>query len=210
MPAQDTRQRLIQAAADLLLHKGYQASGVDAVCRVAGAQKGSFYHFFPTKTDLALAALAFTWSEIRHQVFDVADQSEPTGLDRLRRLADALDAFNRRQWTTHGVLGSPIGGLGQEMARDERIRSAVQEIFDVQRGYIVRWLNEATGARQITQGDNRARSRDILALIEGALLASRVAGDPAAFGEICAATPLLAGRVAGASRPARATAPELA
>lgn len=210
MPAQDTRQRLIQAAADLLLRKGYHASGVDEVCRLAAAQKGSFYHFFPTKTDLALAALAFTWSEIRHQVFDVADQSELTGLDRLRWLADALDAFHRRQWTTHGVLGSPIGGLGQEMARDERIRSAVRDIFDLQRAYIVRWLDEATRARQITVGDNHGRSRDILALIEGALLASRVAGEPAVFGEICATIPGLAGRVPGSSRPTPATAPELA
>lgn len=210
MPAPDTRQRLIHAAADLLLRKGYQASGVDEICRLAAAQKGSFYHFFPTKTDLALAALAFTWSEVRHEVFDVADQSGPGGLDRLRRLIDALDAFHRRQWTNRGVLGSPIGGLAQEMTRDDRIQSAVREIFDLQRASIVRWLDEATRARQITVGDNHARSRDILALIEGALMASRVAGEPAVFGEICAAIPTLAGRAPGSSRPSPATAPELA
>ena len=77
-------------------------------------------------------------------------------------------------------------------------------------GYLRRWLDEASSARQIAPGDNRARSRHILALVEGALLLSKVAGDPGVFPEVCAAVPAIAGRLPASVRPAAGTAPELA
>lgn len=211
MPRRDTRERLIQAAAELMIQKGYQAAGVDEVCRLAEAQKGSFYHFFPAKADVAVAALAFLWSELRQGVFEACEGRGEPGLDRLRCLVEAVDAFHRRQWTERQVLGSPIGGIGQEMAgRDERIRAAVQEIFEAQGEYVSRRLAEAASVRQIPAGDHRRRARDIIALIEGALLQSRVAGHPDAFTDACASIPLLAGRLPVPSRPGAAVAPELA
>lgn len=211
MARRNTRDRLIQAAAELMIRKGYQAAGVDEVCRLAGAQKGSFYHFFPAKTDLALAALAFAWSEIQHEVFEAVDTGGDPGLDRLRRFVDAADAFHRRQWAARQVLGSAIGALGQEMAgQDERIRAAVRDVFDAQADYIGRWLDEAARARQISVGDNHQRARGIVALVEGALLVSRVTGRPEGFRETCAQIPAVAGRAPSPPRPTPATAPELA
>jgi TetR/AcrR family transcriptional regulator, transcriptional repressor for nem operon len=182
---------------------------VDELCRLANARKGSFYHFFPTKVDLALAALAFRWTELRRTVFDPVDQAGGPGLDRLRRLVERIDALQRREWAERQALGSPTGGLGQEMARqDERIRAAVHAVFEAQCGYLRRWLDEASGARQIAPGDNGGRSRQILALVEGALLLCKVAGDPGLFSDLCAAVPHLAGRLPHA-RPVAGTPPEL-
>ena len=211
MARPDTRQRLIDAAADLIFRRGYQAAGVDDLCRLANARKGSFYHFFPTKADLALAALESRWTEVRQKVFDPIDEAGGPGLDRLRRWLEQAEAVHRHQWADRQVLGSPIGGLGQEMAgQDERIRAAVHAVLEAQCGYLRRWLDEASSARQIAAGDNRARSRHILALVEGALLLSKVAGDPGVFPEVCAAVPVIAGRLPASVRPAAGTAPELA
>ena len=52
-----TKDKLIEAALRLMLAKGYPATTVDEICASAGVSKGSFYHFFATKEELALAAV---------------------------------------------------------------------------------------------------------------------------------------------------------
>jgi len=52
----DTRERLLEAAIDLLWASSFGAVSVDQICEGAGVKKGSFYHFFESKIDLAIAA----------------------------------------------------------------------------------------------------------------------------------------------------------
>jgi len=56
-----TKDRLIQAAADLFRRRGYHGVGLAELLTAADAPKGSLYHHFPNgKSDLALAAA--TWA----------------------------------------------------------------------------------------------------------------------------------------------------
>ncbi len=55
--ANDTRQRIITAAQELIYSRSYNEVGVQEICDHASVKKGSFYHFFPSKRDLALAVL---------------------------------------------------------------------------------------------------------------------------------------------------------
>jgi TetR/AcrR family transcriptional repressor of nem operon len=52
----DSRNRLLDAAVTLIRTRGYEATRVDDVCAAAGVTKGSFFHHFKTKEDLAHAA----------------------------------------------------------------------------------------------------------------------------------------------------------
>src|SRR5450755_2481076 len=54
----DTKIRLLDAALRTIRTKGYGASTVDDICHAAGVSKGSFFHYFTSKEDLALAAAA--------------------------------------------------------------------------------------------------------------------------------------------------------
>src|SRR4249919_4330325 len=54
IPAQT---RLLDAALHVIRAKGYSASTVDDVCARAGVTKGSFFHHFKSKDELALAAV---------------------------------------------------------------------------------------------------------------------------------------------------------
>jgi TetR/AcrR family transcriptional repressor of nem operon len=51
------KERLTEAAMDLIWENSYGATSVDAICERAGAKKGSFYYFFKSKSELAAAAL---------------------------------------------------------------------------------------------------------------------------------------------------------
>ena len=54
----DAKERLLEAAKGLIWEQSYGAVTVDAICRRAKVQKGSFYHFFDDKSELAVASLA--------------------------------------------------------------------------------------------------------------------------------------------------------
>jgi TetR/AcrR family transcriptional repressor of nem operon len=52
----ESKTRLLNAALHVIRAKGYAASTVDDICAEAGVTKGSFFHHFRSKDELALAA----------------------------------------------------------------------------------------------------------------------------------------------------------
>jgi TetR/AcrR family transcriptional repressor of nem operon len=64
--ANDTRDRLLEAALLLIWEESLGAASVDAICEKAGVRKGSFYHFFKSRK---------TWSPPRWRT-----TSRPLGL----------------------------------------------------------------------------------------------------------------------------------
>jgi len=77
-----SRIRLLDAATHIIRAKGYAATTVDDICHRAGVTKGSFFHHFKSKDDLALAAVAhweaktaiFFAAAPYHQVQDPLDR----------------------------------------------------------------------------------------------------------------------------------------
>ncbi|MEX0921542.1 MAG: TetR/AcrR family transcriptional regulator [Rhodovibrionaceae bacterium] len=67
-PQHSSKTRLLDAALQVVRTKGYSATRIDDVCAAAGLTKGSFFHHFKTKEDLALAA-ARHWSEVTEPLF---------------------------------------------------------------------------------------------------------------------------------------------
>ncbi len=78
----ESRLNLLNAAVHNIRSKGYAATTVDDICHEAGVTKGSFFHHFKTKDDLALAAVqhweqmtgAFFASAPYHQLQDPVDR----------------------------------------------------------------------------------------------------------------------------------------
>jgi hypothetical protein len=53
--ANESKERLLAAAKELFLARGYAGTTVDAICEKAELTKGSFYHFsIPRRTSLSL------------------------------------------------------------------------------------------------------------------------------------------------------------
>ena len=91
----ESRIRLLDAALKVVRQKGYTAARVEDVCKAAGVTKGSFFHHFTSKEDLALAA-ASHWSEVTSARFAAAPYhglADP--LDRLLAYIDFRKALVR-------------------------------------------------------------------------------------------------------------------
>jgi TetR/AcrR family transcriptional repressor of nem operon len=63
----NARQLLLNAACDLLWEKSYHSVTVDDICARAGVRKGSLYHFFDSKSAVAVAALEHFGKRSRSQ-----------------------------------------------------------------------------------------------------------------------------------------------
>jgi TetR/AcrR family transcriptional regulator, transcriptional repressor for nem operon len=82
-PKISTKDKLLNAAMTVIRTKGYSATTVDELCENAGVTKGSFFHYFESKEDLAVQS-AEHWSLVTGKFFESAPYHNlPDPLDRL-------------------------------------------------------------------------------------------------------------------------------
>ena len=87
-PRHASKTRLLDAALNVIRAKGYGATRVEDVCEAAGLTKGSFFHHFKSKDELAIAS-AEHWSEVTDALFAQAPyQRHADPLDRLLGYVD--------------------------------------------------------------------------------------------------------------------------
>ncbi|MDP1840222.1 MAG: TetR/AcrR family transcriptional regulator [Reyranella sp.] len=93
-----SRQKLLEAAADVVRAKGYAATTVDDLCAAAGVTKGSFFHHFKSKEEMVLQAVAH-WGAWSDGIFAAAPYT--AAADPRDRLFGYLDF--RRDLLDHAV-----------------------------------------------------------------------------------------------------------
>lgn len=175
----DARERLLESGSQLMHERGYTAVGVSEVCDAAGVKKGSFYHFFPSKVELALAVID------RHSMMSAAaldqliDGAGPP-LGRLARYADSIyESQAELQRGCGKVLGCPIGNLGLEMSTQEpALRERLRRVFDRNVEGFERILLEAVERGDLAALDARRGADSILALVEGSVMLAKMKNDP--------------------------------
>jgi TetR/AcrR family transcriptional regulator, transcriptional repressor for nem operon len=67
----ESKTKFLDAALHVIRYKGYTATRVEDICDAAQLTKGSFFHHFDTKEDLALAAADY-WRVMTSEVFAAA------------------------------------------------------------------------------------------------------------------------------------------
>src|SRR5260370_41878938 len=77
----DAKQKLLKVACELIWENSYGGVSVDEICEAAKVHKGSLYHFFRTKEDVAVAACGNLW-ETEQAAMDRLFSSHVKPLDR--------------------------------------------------------------------------------------------------------------------------------
>lgn len=124
---QKTRQRILTEAALLFHNKGYAATGLENLLAQAQVTKGSFYHHFQSKKEVALAVITEIVADtVRRRMIDPVFQSAQP-IFAIRKVLSAL----RKDVPEPDLLtGCPINNLASELAlQDNDFQSALAKIF---------------------------------------------------------------------------------
>jgi len=84
----DSKTKLLNAALNVIRARGYAGTTVDDICHAAGVTKGSFFHHFKSKDDLAVSAAAY-WGDTTEGFFAAAPYHQSK--DPLERLLGYVD-----------------------------------------------------------------------------------------------------------------------
>jgi TetR/AcrR family transcriptional repressor of nem operon len=170
----DARERIVRAAARLFLTRSYHAVGVDELCDFAGVRKGSFYHYFPSKSDVAKAVIG-QHAEAFWMRLDDDQQAAPS--ERLRAAADAIGAIQMDFESRFGrAVGCPFGNLAAELATtDDDLREHVAAVFAELERRLAAVCREAAGQSLLRPGvDPDQLARALVAQYQGMILLAKV------------------------------------
>lgn len=175
-----TRTRLMHAGSELVYRQGYEATGVAQICDAAGARKGSFYHFWRSKSGLVLAGLEQSWLEHRAIVLDPAFGSG-TLAEGVQAWGDRLADVHRRHQRGPGghVRGCRFGNLALEVAtRDPELRDAVRGYLDRMAQQIAQHIDAAADRDELPPLDSARAGETLVAHMEGLAVLAKVNNDP--------------------------------
>ena len=181
----DAREKLLEAALDLIWTSSYGGVSVDDICERAGVNKGSFYHFFPSKSDLAVAAYEAHWQAARpglDQLF--SSGTDPIG--RLQQWCARLHETQRQKFLTYGfVVGCPYANAGSELAtQDPKIRAKAGEMMERWLDYLESTIRDAQLQGTVEVDHPRAAATQVYSCVLGFLLQAKIQNDPAVLLEL--------------------------
>lgn len=176
----DTRTRILATARVLFHGRSYSDVGIKEICDVAKVQKGSFYHFFPSKQDLAMAVIDVMADDWAHGFVAEAFDQNLRPMERLEYMIDAAYYWQKAAKDIEGRMpGCLFGNLALEVStRDDVIRAKINAVFERASARFHETLDQAVERGEIAPLDTEATAAAMLAFLEGIILLAKSKNDP--------------------------------
>jgi len=170
-----TKDKLLQVAFDLIWDSSYGSVSVGDICDRAGVNKGSFYHFFESKADLAIEAYREHWKEKR-PIFDRIFSTQVPPLERIQSWCQFIYDDQREKAEKYGhVCGCPYASIGAEMAtQDEKIRAESEHLAQCGRKYIESAIADAIRVGAVSVKDPVLAAQRVYCIVLGMLVGAKV------------------------------------
>ncbi len=172
------RSAIIAAAAKLFRRQGYAATGINEIADVAGAPKGSLYHYFPDgKDQIAEAAVRFAGERVFKTMEQLFAQT-PSAAAMIKAYGTMLQGWMAQSQFRDGC---PITTTLLETAPQQPdVTTAGREAFEAWCGVIAKAL--------LRDGFSKAEARKLSVLavssLEGAMILTRVQGNGQAIADV--------------------------
>lgn len=156
VPAENTREAILDAAERMLAKSGYKKMTIEDLAREVGIGKGSIYLHFASKEEIALSHIDRIIARIKARLHNIARKQE----DVEKRLADmlcerVLFRFDSVQHYSHG-LDEMLGHLRAKLL-ERRKRH-----FDEEARILADVINEGQSAGKFCKGDALDLARSLV------------------------------------------------
>lgn len=173
MKRENTRMKILDAAAELIHRKGFNHTGIQEILDAAAVPKGSFYFYFKSKEDLGLVLVDHFSESIANKARSCLEDDSKPPLERLRLFFQSSHA---RMEAEGCQKGCPIGNLCQEMSDLSAVfrekLEAVMQRMAVGVAVLLRQAREAGDLPARLEPEDTARF--IMSSWQGALLTMKV------------------------------------
>jgi AcrR family transcriptional regulator len=165
--ATDTKERIVNASAELFRRQGYTGTGLKQVVAEADAPFGSLYHFFPGGKEQLADEVIRLAGRFYLQLFEAISDAAP---DVVTATSDFFAGAAETLRQTDYADACPIATVALEVAStNETLREATADVFES-------WIEAAT-ERAVTAGVPKRKARELafsfLASLEGAFILCR-------------------------------------
>ncbi|MBM7086679.1 MULTISPECIES: TetR/AcrR family transcriptional regulator [Micromonospora] len=169
----DSRKLLVDTMSELMWERGYSDTSPRDVRERSGVGQGSMYHHFPTKRDLALAALERN-----------VDDLVPAGSE-LDGPGDPMARIEAYLMRPRDVLkGCKVGRMTQDpqVREDPALLAPVSRAFAQAHANLVGVLREAIAARELRDDLNPEQlAHTLMAVLQGGYVLAIAQQDPGPF-----------------------------
>jgi TetR/AcrR family transcriptional repressor of nem operon len=170
-----SREPLLDAAEELLLANGYEATALDAICEHAGVSRGGLFYHFDTKEALARAAVQRFFERLLGDArAALGNAGSATATGRLLAYVDAVGAMTRTPALARGCL---LGMVTMQCTETSPALAAVAAEGLAQWRLGLTALIEEAAAEHDLEVDAAGLATAFLAAVEGGLLLDRHGGD---------------------------------
>jgi AcrR family transcriptional regulator len=170
----ERRQRIVDAAADLIFERGVAEVSLDDIRQVTGVSKSQLYHYFNDKSDLLHAVIECQQERVLGNHRPTFDSLEDW--DDLSRWRDMIVAHVALRLCKGGC---PLGSLANGLAElDEVARDQLSEAFSSWGRLIAEGLTRMVDSKKLrADADPQELSVSVLASLQGGLLMAETARD---------------------------------
>jgi TetR/AcrR family transcriptional repressor of nem operon len=174
----DAREKLLAVAFDLIHEASYGTVSVEQICERAGVNKGSFYYFFKTKTDLVVAAYEEHWRIKQPDYERIFSDTNPP-LRRLELWCEYVREVQKKRRSKYGhACGCPYTSLGGELAtRDAKVRRKAQDLIKRHVNYLAGAIEAAQRDGAAEPGNAQTKAELVHSFIIGLLLRAKIYND---------------------------------
>jgi TetR/AcrR family transcriptional repressor of nem operon len=172
----DSKTRILEAAVHVFRAKGYSAARIEDICETAGLTKGSFFHHFEGKEDLALSATEY-WRITTSDFFASAPyHASADPVERLLAYVDFRKAGIQGELSEFTCL---LGTIVQEVYKTHpNLRDACNVAFGAHVATFEADIAEAIRACGVVGCSAESLSLHIQAVIQGAFILAKAKQSP--------------------------------
>ena len=172
-----TKEMIVARAAPVFNRQGYYGARLEDIMRATGLEKGGIYNHFAGKDDLALRAFDYSVGLVR-QRFAAALEGKRHAAERLLAIVGVLGDMIEDPPVAGGcpLLNTAVESDDAHPALRERARATMDDWYGLVHRIVVKGVERG---QLRADADPDAVATVLISTLEGAIMMSKLYGDPA-------------------------------